>query len=59
MDMYFVCIAAVLTIHKSWRIGSYKNIVVCYAWNSCVMHGIHVFNRNVWFLNVYIVSRGG
>ena len=43
MDICFVCVAAVLTNHIGWRIGSYKyKNCVCYAW-------IHVFDRNVWF----------
>ena len=52
VDMCFACIAAVLTYHSGWRIGSYK-----YK-NCCVMHGIHVFDRNVWFANcLYCIKR--
>ena len=53
MDMYFACIADVLTNHRGWRIGSckHKNLL-------CVMHEIHVFDRNVQFANcLYCIKR--
>ena len=48
MEMCFACIAAVLTNHNGWSIGTYKHK------NRCVMHEIHVFYRNVWFVVICI-----
>ena len=55
MDTCFARIAAVLTNHSDRRIESYKYKILL-----CVMHGIHVFDRNVWFEKwFFILSRSG
>ena len=56
VDMCFACITAVLKITAAR--GLYHTnikIVVCYI----RMHGIHVFDRNVWFANCLAILYQG